>query len=459
MRRLLLVCVVTIVFAAACTSSDSTPAVTADKRGIFKLDHLIFVVMENRSFDHYFGTYPGADGLPEKICVPHPAFGGKCMHAYHDTDFMDEGGPHTKKASDEAVNGGKMDGFIRVVYDEDKNPCAVNPSGPGCRLRVGPQGQPEVMGYHTRDEIPNYWAYADEFVLQDRMFAPTDSWTLPAHLYLVSGWSASCRSQTDPMSCRSDIGGEGSKLRTPRGPEDTPYAWTDITYLLHENGVSWSYYIAPGGECEGIRCDKRGLEEITTDFQNPLPGFRTVLDNNQRENIRPYTEFFAALGTDRLPSVSWIMPAIGESDHPGHSSIADGQEFVTDIVNSVMQSSAWERSAIFVTWDDWGGFYDHVKPPRIDMNGYGIRVPGLLISPYAKRGYIDHQLHTFDSYLKLIEDRFLGSERLDPDTLSRPDSRPTVREAVEKLGDLQQEFDFTQEPRPPVILDSAGPRA
>jgi phospholipase C len=117
-----------------------------------------------------------------------------------------------------------------------------------------------------------------------------------------------------------------------------------------------------------------------------------------------------------------------------------------------MQGPDWDSTAIFLTWDDWGGFYDHVKPPVVDENGYGLRVPGLVISPYAKRGFIDHQTLSFDAYLKFIEDDFLGGQRLDPRTDGRPDPRPTVRENVAILGDLAHDFDFTQPPRPPLIL-------
>jgi len=123
------------------------------------------------------------------------------------------------------------------------------------------------------------------------------------------------------------------------------------------------------------------------------------------------------------------------------------------LVNAVMRGPDWDTTAIFLTWDDWGGFYDHVVPPVVDQNGYGLRVPGILISPYAKQGYIDQQTLTFDAYLKLIEDRFLGSQRLDPTTDGRPDPRPTVREDVPILGNLADEFDFTQAPRPPILLD------
>jgi phospholipase C len=117
-----------------------------------------------------------------------------------------------------------------------------------------------------------------------------------------------------------------------------------------------------------------------------------------------------------------------------------------------MQSPDWDSTAIFLAWDDWGGFYDHVVPPTVDENGYGLRVPGLTISPYAKPGYIDHQTLSFDAYLKFIEDDFLDSQRIDPKTDGRPDPRPTVRENAPILGDLTQEFDFAQSPRAPIPL-------
>ncbi|MEX0832306.1 MAG: alkaline phosphatase family protein [Actinomycetota bacterium] len=436
-------------------SPEPTPTTTVPEGegGINKLDHLIFIVMENRSFDHYFGTYPGADGIPNKVCVPHPVLKGKCTQPYHDTDTFDLGGPHSKPASDTSVNKGRMNGFIAAAVNTARQRCLLRPLVKACKDRVGPQGQPELMGYHTRDEIPVYWKYADDFVLQDRMFAPTDSWTLPAHLYLVSAWSAICRNHKKPMSCRGSVGGYGEKIEVPKGSKDTPYAWTDITYLLHKFGVSWKYYVGPDGTCYGAACDKKKHQDTSTGFQNVLPGFLTVKENKQRENIVPYSDYLDDAGAGELPSVSWIMPAIGESEHPGHSNIVRGQEFVTSMVNAAMESPDWNSTAIFVVWDDWGGFYDHVKPPRIDAGGYGIRVPGLMISPYAKKGYIDSQTLTFDAYLKLIEDRFMEGQRLDPKTDGRPDPRPTVREEVDQLGDLRHEFDFDQEPRAPVIVE------
>src|SRR5690242_11856308 len=130
---------------------------------------------------------------------------------------------------------------------------------------------------------------------------------------------------------------------------------------------------------------------------------------------------------------------------------------MTQVVNAVMRSKNWQSTAIFLAWDDWGGFYDHVQPPTVDHNGFGLRVPGLVISPYARRGYVDHQTLSFDAYVKFIENDFLGGQRLDPATDGRPDPRPDVREDASQLGDLAQEFDFTQPPRKPLLL-SIRPR-
>ena len=152
-----------------------------------------------------------------------------------------------------------------------------------------------------------------------------------------------------------------------------------------------------------------------------------------------------------LPAVSWIVPDGAISEHPP-ASIHAGQAYITGVINAIMQSPEWDSTAIFLSWDDWVGFYDHVAPPRVDQNGYGLRVPGIVISPYAKKGFIDHQVLSHDAYLKFIEDIFLDGSRLDPKTDGRPDSRPTVRENVPQLGDLLNDFDFSQSPSQPLVL-------
>jgi phospholipase C len=137
--------------------------------------------------------------------------------------------------------------------------------------------------------------------------------------------------------------------------------------------------------------------------------------------------------------------------------VHQGQAYVTSIINAAMKSPDWDSTAIFLAWDDWGGFYDHLAPPAVDQNGYGLRVPGLVISPYARRGYIDHQVLSSDAYLKFIEDDFLGGDRLNPATDGRPDPRPDVRETAPALGNLDQDFDFSQPPRAPVLLATNPP--
>ncbi len=442
-----------------CVATDGHRTAAAEvPQGIAKLDHLIFIVQENRSFDHYFGTFPGADGFPMRdgrphACVPDPILGHpSCV--YHSHDLRQIGGPHDEPHSKIDVNGGKMDGFVRSISLYSGNVCAATRTIKACGAELGPKLQPDVLSYHTWKEIPNYWAYARRFVLQDHMFAPSDSWTAPSHLFLVSGWSASCSDANDPMSCVSNLSLRGpGELHHYGTPPD--YAWTDITYLLHVQDVSWAYYVANGTCPFGRPCGSEpGAWGKTATGKDPLPGFTDVTETAQQAGIQHHSDFFAAAEAGTLPSVSWIVPGANVSEHPSSKgTIADGMAYVTKLINAVMKSPDWETSAIFLTWDDWGGFYDGVVPPPVDRSGYGVRVPGLVISPYAKLGYVDHQTLSFDAFLKLIEDRFLGGQRLDPANDGRPDSRPTVRETEPILGDLSNDFDFTQSPRPPVILD------
>jgi phospholipase C len=182
-----------------------------------------------------------------------------------------------------------------------------------------------------------------------------------------------------------------------------------------------------------------------------LPYFDTVHQDGQIGNIQPLSHFFAAARAATLPQVAWIVPKGETSEHPP-APVSAGQTYITRLINAAMQSPDWSSTAIFLAWDDWGGFYDHVVPPMVDGSGYGLRVPGMLISPYARHGFIDHQTLSFDAYLKFIEDDFLGGQRLDPATDGRPDPRPDVRESAPQLGDLSANFDFSGPSRLPVIL-------
>src|SRR5436853_4708151 len=191
--------------------------------GIHKIKHVVFVMQENRSFDSYFGTYPGADGFPRNaagkiaVCVPDPN-AHRCVRPYHDSNQVNTGGPHIEESAVKDEDGGKMDGFIRAA--EAAGPaqtvqCLTGLDLVGCSDPAGeqagtcfqaqqPPGCVDVMGYHDRSDIPNYWAYADNFVLQDHMFESVNSWSLPVHLSMVSGWSATCTDPLSPSSCTSD---------------------------------------------------------------------------------------------------------------------------------------------------------------------------------------------------------------------------------------------------------------
>jgi phospholipase C len=182
-----------------------------------------------------------------------------------------------------------------------------------------------------------------------------------------------------------------------------------------------------------------------------LPSFDTVKQDGELGNVQDIGSFYAAARNGTLPNVAWLAPAQRYSEHPP-ALVSAGQAYVTGAINAIMQGPDWSSTAIFVSWDDWGGFYDHVVPPNVDANGYGLRVPGLVISPYARRGYVDHQTLSHDAYVKFIEDDFLDGARIDPRTDGRPDPRPGVRENAAVLGDLRNDFDFSQQPRPPEIL-------
>jgi phospholipase C len=431
-----------------------------------KIQHIIIIMQENRSFDHYFGTYPGADGLPRSngsftVCVDDPAT-GQCVYPFHDPADKNFGGPHGQADAAADIDGGRMDGFIARA-EAGKAGCQ-NTDDPAC----GGSSATDVMGYHDAREIPNYWKYAENFVLQDHMFEPNASWSLPQHLYMVSEWSAKCSRAGDPMSCIN-------ALQSPDGPPDfrprsasrrraaPDYAWTDLTYLLFKNDVTWKYYVQGGTQpdCanDAADCPPVHQDAKTPGIWNPLPFFDTVRQDGQLPNVTDVSNYYMDARQGTLPAVSWITPSGANSEHPT-ALVSDGQAWTTSLINAAMRGPEWGSTVIFLSWDDWGGFYDHVVPPHVDANGYGLRVPGIMISPYARSGMIDHQVLSHDAYVKFIEDVFLGGQRLDPRTDGRPDPRPDVRESAAQLGDLSQEFDFSQAPLPPLILPifpKAGP--
>ncbi len=414
--------------------------------GIHKIRHVVIIMQENRSFDSYFGTYRGADGIPglaghpgKVPCIPDP--GEHCKHPFHDRHDLNGGGPHSFPATKAEIHSG-LDQFIK---QQESSPAYKSVPAD------------DVMGYHTAKDIPNYWKYAQDFVLQDHMFESVASWSFPSHLFLTSMWSARCTKHNDPASCTN----------APRSPAFPPgfqnvkrtpvYAWTDLTYLMHKDHVSWRYYMFNGTE---PLCDSNATQSCTpvtngpqsASIWYPVKWFDTVREDHQARNVQSVNHLFAAATIGRLPAVSWVVPSVVDSEHNPGQLVSRGQTYVTGLIDALMRSPEWKSTAIFLTWDDPGGFYDNAFPPKVDQNGDGLRVPGLVISPYARRGYIDHQTLSFDAYAKFIEDDFMGGARLDPNTDGRPDPRPDVREDAPQLGDLINDFNFNQKPRRRVFL-------
>ena len=401
------------------SSSPSATSTTIAASGLNKIGHFVFIMQENRSFDSYFGTYPGADGLPKEISITDPIDKTQ-VTPFHDTNNINRGGPHGWTNSLSDVDNGRMDGFLVESY---KATGAVpgQPYNPGAAPGKNPK---DVMGWHDYHEIPNYWDYAELYVLQDQLFESVASYSLPAHLYMLAGQSGGYTGfrQTQPSS----------------------YNFPEITLLLMSGKITWNYYVTSGkmidpegGQVVGSESQEE-QEPYKYTLWNPLPAFPAVLkDPAQKSHLVGTSQFYKDAAAGTLPQVSWVIPSGAVSEHPP-AGVKQGMAYVTGLVNAVMQGPDWNTTAIFISWDDWGGFYDHVVPPKVDEYGYGIRVPGLVVSPYAKQGYIDHKTYSFESWLKIVEERFGISSMTLRDT---------------KALDMSDAFDFTQQPRTPVVLE------
>ena len=442
------------------------------------IQHVIIIMQENRSFDQYFGSFPGANGPPPGTCVPlNPAYPQKgCVAPFHDPHDDNAGGPHSSPDAqadlDDGITTDKMDGFVhqQTVYTR------VNCHGSNCGVVRDGIVRHDVMGYHTDAEIPNYWAYAEHFVLQDQMFEGMRSWSFPSHLELTSEWSASCSKQFDAMSCVTD-----PFAKTFKPNPQVTYPWVNLFQLLDVNGVSWKYYLGSGAEpdCEDgeMTCEPQAQAPTVPSIWNPAPYYGSVKAGGQSyiaSHNPPLDQFLKDVTAEQLPAVSWIVPSDSYSEHPARG-VTTGMEYVTSLVNAIMQSPTyWSNTAIFIVWDDWGGFYDHVAPPNVDTNhthtpiqGYGLRVGAMMVSAWARAGMVDHQLLSLDSYAMFFENLFANGARLDPEALGNPDNRPDIRDeitevtfpdgSIEPEGDLLAEFDFSQTPLSPLVLSTHIP--
>ena len=401
-------------------NSSPVPGLSSIPPGLEKIEHFVFIMQENRSFDHYFGTFPGADGIPPGIAFKDP-HDGTTVALYHDTEVINRSGPHDWDNAQADINGGKMDGFLAQSYT------AVDPNGIYGNPAVAEGKNPkDVMGYHDYHEIPNYWNYATLYVLQDRMFESVASYSLPAHLYMIAAQS-------------------GGYVNGARQAMPSTYNFPEITELLTSGKIDWKYYVTAGTQPDtedahvvGSNSQEQQLPDQYT-LWNPLPAFPKVQnDPTQRSRMQGTSQFYIDAANGTLPQVCWVIPSGAVSEH-APSSVRVGMAYVTGLINSVMKGPQWNSTAIFLSWDDWGGFYDHVPPPKIDQYGLGIRVPGLVISPYAKQNYIDHNTYSFESWLRIVEERF--------------DIHPMTARDTNSM-DMLDSFDFTQQPRAPVILSA-----
>jgi phospholipase C len=298
-----------------------------------------------------------------------------------------------------------------------------------------------IVGHYDSSVVGNYWTIARNFLLQDRMFAPVPSYSLMSHLFLVSGWSAQCKSGLD---CVETYDGYN-----PTGLTG-PYGWKDLSSALHDSSISWAYYKGENFNYNCSSCKTNPSSCFTKNdavhpYWNPLPDFKGVQQRGNLGKVQSLQNFLTAIGQGEasVPKVVWIAPGTGVSEHPRlNQDLRHGQAYTTMLLYQIMTKTPalWQSSVVFLAWDDWGGFYDHVRPPRTTPGGvqlmYGLRVPGLTISPWLGIGTVDQQTLSFDAYLKFIEDLFLAGSRL------ANDGRTAVRESESVLGDLLTEFDF-----------------
>ncbi len=421
--------------AAACGNPPPKPATTRQPPpcppGLKKIEHFVFIMQENRSFDHYFGTYPGAEGIPTNVCLP-DTDGRPCVAPYHNPEDINRGGPHDWDNAHADIHGGKMDGFVIESRNSTRGAKSTTPSLKRQRFELANDPR-DVMGWHDYREIPNYWNYARLYVLQDHMFEPVMSYSLVAHLYMLAAQSGGF--VTPRFSWRN--------LGWWHGGTPKEFLFPEITQCLGSGKIEWKYYVTAGaapdtedGHVVGKHAKAKQAPLKWSHF-NPLPRFPKVMnDPDQRHRLVELHEFYEDCDHGRLPQVCWVIPSDPVSEHPP-SSVRDGMAYTTGLINHVMQSTNWPTTAIFLCWDDWGGFYDHVPPPKLDEYGYGMRVPSLIISPYARQGYIDKKTHSFCAWLRLLEERFQIAPLMALD---------------ENEDDMIECFDFNQPPRPPVIL-------
>jgi phospholipase C len=366
-----------------------------------KIQHLVVLMQENHTFDNYFGTYPGADGIPAGITMPvdlNDLAAGQ-ITPWHIGDTAITDLSHSRPTFLGQYNNGKMNGF--VSYLNGLNQIGQN-----------------TMGYYDGSDIPYYWNLADNFVLFDRFFSSSGDGSFANHMYWVAGYS--------PEATR------GQQLSQVLANVPT------IFDRLQAAGISWKFYVENYDPSITYRNNAISGEKGSQVIWVPLLNFDRFIDDPAlTSHIVDLNQYYVDLQQGTLPAVSYIVPS-GASEHPPQKPIT-GERTVKNLIQELMRSSSWDTAAFLLVYDDWGGWFDHVNPPQVDNFGYGLRVPGIMVSPYSKKGYIDNTQLDFTSILKFIEFNW-GVEPL----ASRDTSANTFMNA----------FDFTQAARPPIFLSS-----
>jgi len=416
MRLFRILCLVFVLTLPLCAQSGGSPSATLPS-GFSNIQHIVFIIKENRSFNNYFGLFPGAVGATScKVS------NGKTITLGHTPDRVRDMG-HDWSDAVTAIDGGKMDKFDLVKLGN------VN-------------GDYLTCSQLQETDIPNYWSYAKTFVLADHMFSSLKGPSFPNHLYTVTAEDedgvisnpSNNEEEAGSWGCDAPAGTYVQVMNTDGDVTDEPpcFSSTTLADLMESAGVSWAYYAPSQGESGYI--------------WSTLDSYSQIRNSSLwTEHVLPYTQFATDAAAGNLPAVSWVVQPGDQSDHPPASSCA-GENFTVGQLNALMQGPEWDSTAVFLTWDDFGGFYDPVPPPVIDFYGFGPRIPLLIISPYAKPAYISHTQYELSSILKTIEERF---------------NLPSLNGRDVAANDTLDSFDFSQKPLSPLVLQTrtcpAGP--
>ncbi len=381
------------------------------------IKHVVIIVQENRSFDNLFNGYPGADTASvgtmhdgsRVALTPTPLEDGRDVGHFH-------------YSYDAAYNNGQLNGFdLEQGYGIVKG-----------AYGVVPQSATYPYAYVPPSESHPDWQLASEFALADRMFQSNSGPSFPAHQYLIAGQSGDADEvpTVAPWGCDAPVGTLVPQLE-PNGSDTLGvfpcFDYPTLADRMDAAGVTWRYYTPKLTSQSGS----------TFSAYDAIKHIRYGNDWNTDE-VNPETQIFADVANETLPQVSWVIPSFPNSDHPlAHSNT--GPSWVASVVNAIGASPYYNSTAIFITWDDWGGWYDHVSPPQVDAMGLGFRVPLIVASPYAKHGYVSHVTHEFGSILRFTEETFGLATLGTRDALS---------------DDLRDCFDFKQTVAPYVTIQT-----